>query len=47
MAVTWQEQQKYTDKSKVQAPKYKITNKVWLKLENINTTTENKKFDAK
>ena len=47
MAVGQQEQQEYADRFRAQAPRYKIKNKVWLSLENITTTTENKKLDAK
>ena len=47
MAVAQQKQQKYVDRSKDQAPRYKIRDKVWLTLENIATATENKKLDAK
>ena len=47
MAVTQQEQQQYADKTRAQAPKYKVKDKVWLTLENIATATENKKLDAK
>ena len=47
MAVDQQKQQKYVDKFKAQAPKYKIKNKVRLTLKNIATATENKKLDAK
>ena len=45
--VTQQKQQKYVDKTRIQTPKYKIKNKIWLTLKNVTTTTENKKFDAK
>ena len=47
MAIAQQEQQEYADRFKVQAPRYKVKDKVWLTLENITTTTENKKLDAK
>ena len=47
MAIAQQEQQKYADRFKVQTPKYKLKDKVWLTLKNITTTTENKKLDAK
>ena len=47
MAVAQQEQQEHADKSKVQTPRYKVKDKVWLTLKNIATATENKKLDAK
>ena len=47
MAVAQQEQQEYADRFNAQAPRYKVKDKVWLTLENITTTTENKKLDAK
>ena len=47
MAVAQQQQQKYVDKFKIQTPKYRIKDKIWLTLKNITTATENKKLDAK
>ena len=47
MATAQQKQQEYIDKFKVQAPKYKIKDKVWLTLKNTTTATENKRLDAK
>ena len=40
MAVAHQKQQRYANKSRAQAPKYKVKNKVWLTLKNITTVTE-------
>ena len=47
LAIDRQKQQKYIDKFKIQTPKYKTKNKIWLTLRNIITIIENKKFDAK
>ena len=47
MVVAQQEQQQYADKTRAQAPKYKVGDKVWLTLEDIATATESKKLDAK
>ena len=47
MAVAQQEQQRYVDKTRAQAPKYKVKDKVWLTLKNITSAIENKKLDAK
>ena len=47
MAVAQQEQQRYADRIRAQAPKDKVGDKVWLTLENITTATESKKLDAK
>ena len=47
MAVAQQKQQQYVDKTRAQAPKYKVKDKVWLTLKDIATATENKKLDAK
>ena len=45
--VAQKKQQEYADKFRIQTPKYKIKDKVWLTLKNVTTAIENKKFDAK
>ena len=47
MAVAQQKQQKYADTYKIQAPRYKIKDKIWLTLKNIATAIENKKLEKK
>ena len=47
MAIAQQKQQNYADRTKTQAFKYKIKDKIWLTLKNITTATENKNLDAK
>ena len=47
MAVAQQNQHQYADRTRAQAFKYKVKDKIWLTLKDITTTIENKKLDAK
>ena len=47
MAVAQQKKQKYVDKFRIQTPKFKIKDKIWLTFFNIITAIGNKKFGAK
>jgi hypothetical protein len=47
MAVAQQVQEDVTNRSRQQAPSFKVGDKVWLSLENVRTKRPSKKFDSK
>jgi transposase InsO family protein/predicted aspartyl protease len=47
MAVAQQNQEEATNRLRRQATRYKVGDKVWLRLKNVRTTRQSKKFDRK
>ena len=47
MATAQEAQEKAANRGRVQAPVYRVSDKVWLSLENIITDRPSKKLDAK
>ena len=47
MAAAQEAQEKATNRGRIQAPAYRVGDKVWLSLENIATDRPSKKLDAK
>lgn len=47
MAIAQQNQERTTNRYRMQSPKFKVGDKVWLNLKNIHTTRPCKKLDAK
>ena len=47
MAIAQEAQEKAANRGRVQAPIYRVSDKVWLSLKNITTDRPSKKLDAK
>ena len=47
MAVAQQEQEEATNRTRQQAPQFRVGDKVWLNLKNVRTTRQSKKLDWK